>query len=102
MRHVRLYPGDDGQWVAECPSLPGAISQGATREEALSNIREAIDLLVETLDAEEDPVPADSLTAELVLVSFRRGMGSSCPSVRLCGFLLTDGCLPRLFAGVWR
>lgn len=38
---------EDGVWVAECPSIPGCISQGKTREEALANIREAIALCLE-------------------------------------------------------
>lgn len=42
MRQVVIYPGEDGYWVAECPSLPGCISQGKTKEEAISNISEAI------------------------------------------------------------
>ena len=42
MRNVLLYPGEDGYWVAECPSLPGCISQGASKDEAITNIREAI------------------------------------------------------------
>lgn len=42
MRQVIIYPGEDGYWVAECPSLPGCISQGKTRQEALMNIKEAI------------------------------------------------------------
>jgi predicted RNase H-like HicB family nuclease len=33
---------EDGVWIAECPSIPGCVSQGATREEALANIREAV------------------------------------------------------------
>ncbi|MDD5483880.1 MAG: type II toxin-antitoxin system HicB family antitoxin [Kiritimatiellae bacterium] len=43
MREVLIFPGEDGYWVAECPSLPGCISQGATREEAIKNIKEAIE-----------------------------------------------------------
>jgi predicted RNase H-like HicB family nuclease len=50
-RHVILYPGEDGFWVIECPSLPGCISQGATREEAVENIKEAISLYIESLEA---------------------------------------------------
>ena len=38
---VILYPGEDGYFVAEVPSLPGCISQGKTRKEALANIEEA-------------------------------------------------------------
>jgi predicted RNase H-like HicB family nuclease len=33
---------EDGVWIAECPSIPGCVSQGETREDALANIREAI------------------------------------------------------------
>ena len=33
---------EDGVWICECPSIPGCVTQGATREEALSNIQEAI------------------------------------------------------------
>ena len=40
MRHVVIYPGEDGYWIAECPSLPGCISQGRTKEEAVANIPE--------------------------------------------------------------
>jgi len=42
MRQVIIYPGEDGYWVVECPSLPGCISQGATKDEAVANIKEAI------------------------------------------------------------
>ncbi len=42
MRQVVIYPGEDGYWVAECPGLPGCVSQGKTREEATQNIKEAI------------------------------------------------------------
>ena len=49
MRKVILYPGEDGFWVVECPSLPGCISQGTSKDDALKNIREAIDLYVEVL-----------------------------------------------------
>ena len=40
---VLLYSGEDGYLVAECPELPGCASQGRTREDALTNIREAIE-----------------------------------------------------------
>ncbi|BCV22911.1 type II toxin-antitoxin system HicB family antitoxin [Moorella sp. Hama-1] len=44
---VTIYPGEDGWFVAECPIIPGCISQGATKDEALANIREAIELCLE-------------------------------------------------------
>jgi predicted RNase H-like HicB family nuclease len=48
---VQLSPGEDGWLVAECPALRGCISQGRTREEALANIREAIELCIESGEA---------------------------------------------------
>jgi predicted RNase H-like HicB family nuclease len=68
MRQVLLYPGEDGFWVAEVPSLPGAISQGKTRSEAIENIREAIDLIEEVLQEQGETVPDDTLDALLVVV----------------------------------
>lgn len=65
-RKVLLYPGEDGYFVVEVPSLPGCISQGKTREEALANIEEAIALYVEVLQDRGEPVPHDRV--EVVLV----------------------------------
>lgn len=50
MRQVVLRPGEDGYWVVECPSLPGCISQGETRDAAIANIREAIREYVAALE----------------------------------------------------
>ncbi|HEX8500963.1 MAG TPA: type II toxin-antitoxin system HicB family antitoxin [Pyrinomonadaceae bacterium] len=60
-RRVLLYPGEDGYVVAEVPSLPGCISQGKTRDEALTNIREAIALHIEVLQERGEPVPDDQV-----------------------------------------
>ena len=60
MRNVILYTDEDGYWVVTCPSLPGCISQGETREEALENIKDAIDLYVEDLIESGEPVPDDT------------------------------------------
>jgi predicted RNase H-like HicB family nuclease len=68
MRQVLIYPGEDGYWVVECPSLPGCISQGKTREEAIANIREAIELYIESLKDDGLPVPAEKFEALLVAV----------------------------------
>ena len=51
MRGVVIYSGDDGYWVAECPSLPGCVSQGKTKADAIANIREAIEGWIETAEA---------------------------------------------------
>ena len=56
---VVLRTGEDGFLVAECPLIPGCISQGRTREEALQNIREAIDLCLENRDAEGWSLPTE-------------------------------------------
>jgi predicted RNase H-like HicB family nuclease len=66
-RRVLLLPGEDGYVVAEVPSLPGCVSQGKTRDEALANIREAIALHVEVLQERGEPVPGDEV--ELVEVA---------------------------------
>ncbi|MBY0459462.1 MAG: type II toxin-antitoxin system HicB family antitoxin [Gemmataceae bacterium] len=39
---VSLDRDEDGAWVAECPAIPGCVSQGATKDEALANVRDAI------------------------------------------------------------
>lgn len=65
-RKVLLYSGEDGYFVVEVPSLPGCISQGKTRNEALINIEEAIDLYIEALESRGESIPDD--TVEVVLV----------------------------------
>ena len=57
MRQVVVYPGKDGYWVSECPSLPGCVSQGETKEEAIQNIKEAIDGYIAALEEDGLPVP---------------------------------------------
>ncbi len=44
---VTLDRDEDGIWIAECPSVPGCVSQGATKEEALKNVKEAIHMCLE-------------------------------------------------------
>ena len=57
MRQVVLRPGEDGYWVAECPSLAGCITQGETKHAAIANIREAIREYVAALQDDGLPVP---------------------------------------------
>ena len=47
---IVLEPSEDGGYTVYVPSLPGCISQGDTREEALANVREAIELYLEPID----------------------------------------------------
>jgi predicted RNase H-like HicB family nuclease len=68
MRQVVIYSGEDGFWVGECPSLPGCISQGRTREEAIKNIREAIDGYILALTEDKLPVPEERFDTLLVAV----------------------------------
>jgi predicted RNase H-like HicB family nuclease len=68
MRQVLVYRGEDGRWVAECPSLPGCVSQGETQESAIENIREAIAAYVGALEADHLPVPDEHFDARLVTV----------------------------------
>lgn len=60
---VTLYPDEDGVLIAECPALPGCVSQGATRAEALENIRDAIELVILTRAELGRPVTLSELGA---------------------------------------
>ncbi|MHB9027116.1 MAG: type II toxin-antitoxin system HicB family antitoxin [Armatimonadota bacterium] len=44
---VTLDRDEDGVWIAECPSIPGCVSQGKTRDEAIANVRDAIALCLQ-------------------------------------------------------
>ena len=69
MRQVVLYPDhEDGGWVAEVPSLPGCVSDGATREEALSNVREAIDLWIDAAREAGMTVPPEHFDVQVCAV----------------------------------
>jgi antitoxin HicB len=54
---VTITQDEDGMFVAEAPSLPGCISQGKTRSEALQNIQEAVQAYLESLKKHGEPVP---------------------------------------------
>ena len=68
MRQVLIHPGEDGYWVAECPSLPGCVSQGSTREEAIRNVKEAMEGYVLALQEDGLPVPEERFDALLLAV----------------------------------
>ena len=65
---VLLEQDEDGVYVAEVPSLPGCISQGRTRTEAIENIKEAIAGYLESLQAHGDPIPP-SISEEVVEIN---------------------------------
>jgi predicted RNase H-like HicB family nuclease len=65
---VFIEQDEDGVFVAEVPALPGCISQGNTRKDALRNIQEAITVYVESLKAHNEPIPP-SIYEEVVEVA---------------------------------
>ncbi len=58
-RTVILTQDEAGWWIATCPSLPGCVSQGESRAEALANIAEAIRLYIEVLEEDGEPIPPE-------------------------------------------
>ena len=66
---VVLEPDPDGGYVVTCPTIPGCYSQGDSIEEALKNIREAIEICVEDMKArgEQIPDPAKTLVGSVVV-----------------------------------
>ncbi|MFI5419715.1 MAG: type II toxin-antitoxin system HicB family antitoxin [Nitrososphaerales archaeon] len=64
---VLVEQDEDGKFTATVPELPGCISCGDTREEALKNIREAIEAYIESLQKHNEPVPP-SIHEEIVTV----------------------------------
>lgn len=62
---VLVEQDEDGVFVAEVPALPGCITQGSTRKEALANVQEAMELYIESLEVHGDPIPP-AITEEIV------------------------------------
>ena len=54
---MRVEQDEDGIFIAQVPSLPGCISQGTSRAEALANVQEAIGAYLESLRAHDEPIP---------------------------------------------
>lgn len=64
---VILEPNEEGGFTVTVPLLPGCISEGDTREEALVNIKEAIELYLESLEADGEPIPDESRIEEALV-----------------------------------
>jgi predicted RNase H-like HicB family nuclease len=62
---VTIDRDEDGAWVVECPSIPGCVSQGATREEALENVRDAIRGCLEVRAEKGMPLTVETLQVEV-------------------------------------
>jgi len=54
---IIIEQDEDGMFISECPTLPGCISQGNTRKEALENIKDAIKGYLESLKKHNEPIP---------------------------------------------
>ncbi|MBS3101742.1 type II toxin-antitoxin system HicB family antitoxin [Candidatus Woesearchaeota archaeon] len=54
---ISIEKDEDGTFVAECPTLPGCISQGKTRIEAINNIKDAVKGYIESLKKHNEPIP---------------------------------------------
>ncbi len=65
---ILIEQDEDGVFIAECPSLPGCLSQGKTRQEAVENIQDAIRGYLESLKKHGEPIPP-SIDEEIVEVA---------------------------------
>ena len=64
---VTIDRDESGTWVAECPAIPGCVSQGATKPEALKNVREAIELCLEVRAERGPPLTIETRQVEIAL-----------------------------------
>ena len=86
--HVTMDKDEDGYMVAECPALPGCVSQGKDEQEALENIKEAISLILEVFrEGEADAALAASIFHDSIqgLGELKRYLGEQGVSVRQTG-----------------
>ncbi len=68
MRFLTVLDRDeDGVWIVECPSIPGCISQGSTRDEAVANIREAITACLEVRAERGMPLTVETQQVEVAV-----------------------------------
>lgn len=65
---IIIEEGEDGYFIAKCPSLPGCISQGKTRKEASENIKDAINGYITSLKKHKEPIPP-SIEEEVIEVA---------------------------------
>jgi len=65
---ILIEQDEDGIFVAECPSLPGCVSQGKSRKEALDNVQDAVRGYLESLKKHNEPIPP-SIEEEIVEVT---------------------------------
>lgn len=63
---ITLFRDEDGVWIAECPSIPGCVSQGETRDAAVENVKEAIQLCLEVRAEKGLPLTIETAQVEVV------------------------------------
>lgn len=63
--NVTIDRDEDGAWVVECPSIPGCVSQGRTKEEALENIKDAIRLCLDVRAEKGMPLTIETRQIEV-------------------------------------
>jgi predicted RNase H-like HicB family nuclease len=63
--HITLDRDEDGVWIAECLSIPGCVSQGKTKQEAVENIKEAIALCLEVRAEKGMPLTLETQQVEI-------------------------------------
>lgn len=68
MRQVIVYKTQHGDWVAECPSLPGCVQRAPSKGEAIDAIREAVHDYIQELKSQNAPIPEDQFEAAIVYV----------------------------------
>lgn len=64
---ITLDRDENGAWVVECPSIPGCVSQGATRDEAIENIRDAIKVCLEVRAEQGLPLTVETHQVEVTV-----------------------------------
>ena len=62
---VTVDRDEDGVWIVECPAIPGCVSQGQTKAEAIANIREAIALCIEVRAEQGLPLTIETQQLEV-------------------------------------
>lgn len=65
--NVTVVRDEDGIWIVECPSIPGCVSQGATRDEALTNVKDAIRLCLEVRAENGMPLTVETQQVEVTV-----------------------------------
>ncbi len=63
---ITIFRDEDGVWIAECPSIPGCVSQGETRDAAVENVKEAIQLCLEVRAEKGLPLTIETAQVEVV------------------------------------